>query len=126
MTPFEPSEVELELVANNDGAFFKPHIDTFIGDARKASERMLSAVYYFYAEPKAFSGGALRLYSFGTMEAREQIHRRAARANMLVVFPSWASHEVLPVSCPSGRFSDSRFNVNCWVYRHSKRTPSVV
>ena len=34
VTPFEPSKVELELVANNDGAFFKRHIDTF--DRRRA------------------------------------------------------------------------------------------
>jgi Rps23 Pro-64 3,4-dihydroxylase Tpa1-like proline 4-hydroxylase len=35
----------------------------------------------------------------------------------LVFFPSWYPHEVLPVSCPSGRFEDSRFAINCWVHR---------
>jgi len=34
-----------------------------------------------------------------------------------LMFPSWAPHEVMPVNCPSGRFADSRFAINCWVYR---------
>ena len=117
VTPFEPSKVELELVANNDGAFFKCHIDTFMGDARKASDRVLSAVYYFHAEPKAFSGGALRLYSFGMKKDEAEFVEVQPEQNTLLAFPSWASHEVLPVNCPSGRFSNSRFNVNCWVQR---------
>jgi SM-20-related protein len=124
VTPFEPSEVELELVANNDGAFFKRHIDTAIGGARKANDRMLSAVYYFHDEPKAFSGGVLRLYSFAPKEAGTNFADVQPEQNTLLAFPSWTLHEVLPVSCPSRRFSDSRFNVNCWVYRQSNRTSS--
>jgi Rps23 Pro-64 3,4-dihydroxylase Tpa1-like proline 4-hydroxylase len=118
VTPFEPSKVELELVANNDGAFFKQHIDTFMGEARQASDRVLSTVYYFHAEPKAFSGGALRLYSLDTKEDEGNFADVQPEQNMLLAFPSWALHEVLPVNCPSRRFSDSRFNVNCWVHRH--------
>jgi Rps23 Pro-64 3,4-dihydroxylase Tpa1-like proline 4-hydroxylase len=113
--------VELNLVANNDGAFFKRHIDTFMGNARTASDRVLSAVYYFYAEPKAFSGGTLRLHSFGTTEHEGAFVDVQPEQNMLLAFPSSALHEVLPISCPSKRFSDSRFNVNCWVHRHSKK-----
>ena len=126
VTPFEPSKLSLELVANNDGGFFTRHVDTNLGDTRKASDRMLSAVYYFHAEPKAFAGGALRLYAFGTKEHEENFTDVQPEQNMLLAFPSWALHEVLPVSCPSKRFSDSRFNVNCWVHRHSNRTPSQI
>ena len=118
VTSFEPSGVELELVANNDGAFFKRHVDTFMG-SRQASDRVLSTVYYFHAEPRAFSGGALRLYSFDTKEDEGNFADVQPEQNMLLAFPSWAWHEVLPVNCPSRRFSDSRFNVNCWVHRHS-------
>jgi SM-20-related protein len=124
VTPFEPSKVTLELVAHNDGAFFKRHIDTFVGDARRASNRVLSAVYYFRAEPKAFSGGALRLYPFGAREDESNFIDMEPEQNMLLAFPSWAPHEVLPVSCPTGRFSDSRFAVNFWVHRLSKRIAS--
>jgi len=119
VTSFKPYKVELELVANNDGAFFKRHIDAFMGETRQASDRMLSAVYYFHAEPKAFSGGALRLYAFDTKEDEGSFADVQPEQNTLLVFPSWALHEVLPVNCPSRRFSDSRFNVNCWVHRHS-------
>ena len=122
VTPFEPSRVELEMVANNEGAFFKRHIDTFTGNRRQASDRMLSAVYYFHAEPKAFAGGVLRLYSLDTKAHEGTFIDVQPEQNMLLAFPSWWAHEVLPVSCPSGRFSNSRFNVNCWVHRHSNRT----
>jgi SM-20-related protein len=115
--PFEPSKLKLEMVANNDGAFFKRHIDTFLGDSRKANDRLLSAVYYFHAEPKSFSGGELRLFSFGPQEDEGRFAVLQPEQNTLIAFPSWALHEVLPVSCPSRRFSDSRFNVNFWIHR---------
>ncbi len=122
VTPFEPSRLSLELVASNDGAFFTRHVDTYLGEVRKVSDRALSAVYYFHAEPKAFSGGAFRLYGFGTSKDASNFVDVQPDRNTLLAFPSWAWHEVLPVSCPSRRFSDSRFNVNCWVHRHVDRT----
>ena len=113
LTAFEVSGVELELVAHGDGAFYKRHIDTRTGGDTK-SQRVLSGVYYFNHQPKAFSGGALRLYALGD-DAQyvdiEPLH------NSLLVFPSWAPHEVMPVSRPSLAFIDSRFAVNCWMHR---------
>ena len=113
LTAFEVSQVELELMAHGDGAFYKRHLDTQTGgDAR--SRRLVSGVYYFNHRPKAFSGGALRLYAIGDDDrfiVIEPVH------NSLLVFPSWAPHEVMPVSCPSKAFVDSRFAVNCWLRR---------
>jgi SM-20-related protein len=117
VTPFVPAGVDMELVASNDGAFFKPHIDTFIGDERKTSDRLISSVYYFHTEPKAFSGGALRLYSFVKPGAESSFTDIQPEQNSLVAFPSWELHEVRPVSCPSKRFSDCRFSVNLWLLR---------
>jgi hypothetical protein len=113
MTPFETSRVELQLVAHGDGAFYRRHIDTqTTSDTQNL--RVLSGVYYLNRAPKRFSGGALRFYAIGD-EGRfvdvEPVH------NTLVVFPAWVPHEVLPVSCPSGDFMDSRFAVNCWLHR---------
>lgn len=122
VSSFEPSDVEVQLVSSNDGSFFRPHIDTFIADRRKATDRLVSAVYYFYTEPKAFTGGALRLYPFGAKEGEGNFVDIEPEQNMLIAFPSWAMHEVLPVICPSRRFADSRFNVNCWVLRSSTKT----
>ena len=114
VTPVTEPRFELELVAHNDGAFYKRHIDTqMIGDRRHI--RVLSGVYYFHTRPKAFTGGALRLYAIGDPDY-ETFTDIEPGHNTMLVFPAWAPHEVMPVSCPSQRFSDSRFAVNCWVY----------
>ena len=76
-----------------------------------------SAVYYFHRSPKSFSGGALRLYSFEASEERGTFVDIEPTNDTLVFFPSWFPHEVRPVVCPSGRFEDSRFAINCWVHR---------
>ncbi len=119
VTPFEISHIELELVAHNHGAHFQRHIDTYTTTRSKRGDRMLSAVYYFHREPKAFAGGALRLHAIGD-PPDEDGQDVAPDQNTLVVFPSWGPHEVLPVSCSSGAFEDSRFAVNCWLYRPAK------
>jgi Rps23 Pro-64 3,4-dihydroxylase Tpa1-like proline 4-hydroxylase len=112
---FAPISFELELVAHGDGAFFTRHIDTYTrGQTR---DRVISGVYYFHRQPKAFSGGELRLYALakgGQMAAFVDVQ---PDNDTLVCFPSWYPHEVLPVRCPSGRLEDSRFAVNCWVMR---------
>jgi SM-20-related protein len=114
-TPVPTPRLELQLVAHNDGAFYKRHIDTQTASERDQI-RVLSGVYYFHAEPKAFSGGALRLYAIGGKPDHDFVDVQPAH-NTLLVFPSWAPHEVMPISCPSGRFADSRFAINCWVHR---------
>jgi SM-20-related protein len=109
----DPVSIELEMVAHGDGAFFLRHADTVIRP-EMTSYRAISAIYYFHWLPKLFSGGVLRLYSIGGKEGTfvdiEPTNDR------LIFFPSWFPHEVMPVVCPSGRFEDSRFSINCWVY----------
>jgi Rps23 Pro-64 3,4-dihydroxylase Tpa1-like proline 4-hydroxylase len=117
VTPFESSEIELELAAHNDGAHFALHADTYPTGQKARGDRMLSAVHYFHTEPGGFSGGILRLHRIGGMPGDIGGADIAPEPNSLVVFPSWAPHEVLPVRCPSGAFKDSRFAVNCWIYR---------
>jgi len=117
VTPFEAPKLETELVAHGDGAFYKRHIDTQTALYDDVNQiRVLSGVYYFHAEPKAFTGGALRLYAIGSQDGENFVDIEPVR-NSLLVFPSWAPHEVMPVSCPSKRFIDSRFAINCWVHR---------
>jgi Rps23 Pro-64 3,4-dihydroxylase Tpa1-like proline 4-hydroxylase len=121
-SPFVPSKVEVELVAHGDGAFFKRHIDFMMGrGAEENSQRLVSGVYYFYKRPKGFSGGELRLYAHGTTESDARFVDLEPEWNTLIVFPSWALHEVRPVTCPSSSFIDSRFAINCWLHR-SKST----
>ena len=118
-TPFELDELELELVAHGDGAFFGRHIDIFTGaDANIGQQLILSAVYYFHAQPKGFSGGVLRLFALGSLSYKDvEFLDIEPEHDTLVVFPSWVPHEVRRVSCPSGRFADSRFAINCWFCR---------
>lgn len=115
-TPIDSPKFDIELVAHGDGAFYGRHIDTQTARYCDLDQiRVLSAVYYFYAEPKAFEGGALRLFAIGAKPA--PYIDIAPMRNSLLVFPSWAPHEVMPVSCPSNAFADSRFAINCWIVR---------
>lgn len=116
VTPFETSEVELELVAHNDGAHFTLHSDTYPSSEPTRGDRMLSAVYYFHRQPRAFEGGSLRLHRLGASPGDPGLDL-APDDNSLVVFPSWGPHEVMRVDCPSRAFADSRFAVNGWIYR---------
>lgn len=120
-----PEYVELELVADGDGAHFVRHSDIptgpgrrpLGGDAKGQQDRLLSGVYYFHREPKAFSGGALRLHRFGGVDVPEDWVDVEPEQNSFVAFPTWAPHEVRPISCPSRDFADSRLAVNAWLCR---------
>jgi SM-20-related protein len=128
VSTFVPSGLELEVTAHGDGAFYLPHVDVMTGTGRdRLADRLVSAVCYFHDEPKGFDGGGLRLHPLP-----EVVDRAAAGATTVqpeqgsaVAFSSWTPHEVLPVSCPSGRFMDSRFAINCWYLRARKRAPAA-
>lgn len=119
IAPFEPAGVQLEMVAHGDGGFYKRHVDTFTGATRSESgDRVISCVYYFFRQPKAFSGGQLRLFPpRTTANPTPQSVELPVENDSLVAFSSWMAHEVLPVSRPTPAFEDSRFSINCWVYR---------
>jgi SM-20-related protein len=86
------------------------------------SHRVISVVYYFYALPKAFAGGTLRLHSLAASGQQGTFIDIEPEYDMLVFFPAWFPHEVLPVQVPSGRFLDSRFAINCWIHRGLQRS----
>jgi len=116
--PFIPSNIEVEFVVHGDGAFFARHVDTIAHNSfHGGHRRIFSAVYYFNAMPKAFSGGAFRLYSLAASGQQGTFVDIAPNRDMLLFFPSFFPHEVLPVKCPSRQFIDSRFAINFWVHR---------
>lgn len=117
LSSFELARCEIELVAHNDGDFYMRHIDTAIAMPEANTQRALTGVLYFHALPKGYSGGQLRLYSFA--DSGEHFVDIEPERDQLVLFPAWAPHEVMPVSCPSGEFAKSRFTINCW-YRCPK------
>jgi Rps23 Pro-64 3,4-dihydroxylase Tpa1-like proline 4-hydroxylase len=115
---FAIARTELELTAHGDKAFYKTHIDTHTG-AQRAQEphyRVVSLVYYFYREPKGFSGGEIALHPFG-MDDEANVQVVEPLHNRLLAFPAITQHEVRKVSCPSGNFADSRFAINCWLHK---------
>jgi SM-20-related protein len=117
LSPFELERLELELVAHGNGAFYRRHIDTRTGESEQTTERVLSGVFYFYAPPKAYDGGELRLHSVLPPEQGGHYLDIVPEQDMLLLFPSWAPHEVRPITCPSGEFMNSRFAINCWYHR---------
>lgn len=112
-------QIECQLTAHNDGHFYKLHNDNGTPGTRA---RILSYVYYFHQEPKPFSGGELQIYHSrvenGFWVAAERSEIVTPHNNSIVFFESHHHHQVLPVTCASGAFIDSRFTVNGWV-RHA-------
>ncbi len=115
---FEVAQIETQLTAHNDGNYYKVHNDNSSEDT---STRQLTYVYYFYREPKAFSGGELAIYGppmhGGQAQAGAPYELVEPRNNSIVFFPSDYLHEVLPVQCASREFANSRFTVNGWIRR---------
>jgi SM-20-related protein len=116
--PFAPSQIEAQLTAHNDGNYYKVHNDNGSPDT---ASRELTYVYYFYREPKPFSGGELVIYDSKIQNnyyvQADTFKQVEPRNNSIVFFLSRYMHEVLPIRCPSQKFADSRFTVNGWVRR---------
>ena len=115
---FSVSHVEMQMTAHNDGAFYKVHTDA---GSEKTKTRELTYVYYFYQEPKQFSGGELKIYDT-EMQGKKVIQKENSqviepRNNSIVFFNSRCKHEVLPISCDSNEFKASRFTLNGWLRR---------
>jgi hypothetical protein len=118
---FPVGEIERQLTAHNSGGFFAPHVDT--GHALVAN-RSISCVYYFYASPRRFTGGELKLYDTWVTPtgstAAPTYTSLTPVDNSVVFFPSDAFHEVCPVRSQTDAFGDSRFAVTIW-FQQGKR-----
>lgn len=118
LSPFDIARIETQLTSSNDGEFYKIHDDN---SSEPTATRQLTYVYYFYREPKPFTGGALRMYN-NKIENHYWTRGEGFKDveplnNSIVFFFSGYEHEVLPVHCPSKAFADSRFTLNGWLSR---------
>jgi len=117
---FERVPTELHMAAHGDGQYLGRHID--IGNSMTGStvaqRRVVTLIYYFHARPGAFGGGELAVYPM-VGDIPRTIEPRADR---LVAIPSFAPHEILPVTVPGGRFADSRFALVSWLVRPQAST----
>lgn len=117
--PFHAATMEIKITASNDGDYFRAHKDNAHNLTRT---RTISFVYYFFREPKAFTGGELRIYMPQAEEDIQAGRRPSYRIitpfqNMIIFFPSSLIHEVLKVNCPSRAFADSRFTLNGHIHK---------
>ena len=115
---FTISEIESQLTVHNDGNYYKIHNDN---GSPETATRELTYVYYFYQEPKPFSGGELLIYDSKVENnyyvAAKSFQTVEPRNNSIVFFLSRYMHEVLPIRCPSQQFRHGRFTINGWVRR---------
>ena len=109
--------LEIQITAHLHGGYYKIHQDV---DGGKAANRKLTYVYYFYQQPQPFFGGDLRLYQTKITETsaiiQEKFTQIQPRNNSIIFFDSRCKHEVLPVYCPSQKFTDGRFTLNGWIH----------
>lgn len=117
IAPFDPSRITAQVSAHHDGDFYRVHRDD---GHPEVAHRVVSFAYYFHREPRAFDGGELVLYEYGTRLDHVETSASvvvAPHGNTIVFFPSAAPHEVRPVACPSQRFDTGRFAIHGWVSR---------
>jgi SM-20-related protein len=119
LPPFPVGRIECQVTASTDGSYFKVHADS--GKSEIDATRELTYVYYFNREPKAFTGGELRVYD-DAIRNDKLMRTDSFRAfeplnNSIVFFNAAIMHEVMHVHVPSQDFRDSRFTVNGWVHR---------
>lgn len=119
MPIFTVGRVECQVTASTDGDYFRPHTDQ--GKGALDTTRKLTYVYYFNREPKAFTGGDLRIYDDeyqnGKFSSTDTFQLVEPRNNSIVFFNAAIMHEVTPVQVASKNFADSRFTVNGWIHR---------
>jgi Rps23 Pro-64 3,4-dihydroxylase Tpa1-like proline 4-hydroxylase len=116
--PFDVSQIEIQLTSTNNSEFFRMHTDN---DAPQVARRLITFVYFYHREPRAFAGGELRIhdsYRSGDRTLASGPYRIVyPQQNQIVFFYSGTLHEILPVGCPTGQFADSRFTVNGWFHQ---------
>lgn len=123
---FPLQHVESQLTASNDGHYYRLHCDV---GALAPDSRVVTCVYYFFRQPRPFSGGELRLYEEleqnGRRQATTKFQSFAPVSNRMLVFPSTAFHELMPIRCPSRQFADSRFAATNWLVSSPQPNPET-
>lgn len=118
-----PGEIEVQITAHGDGAFYKPHQDGSLDPASPIHRRRVSFVYYLHAPTDdgspPFGGGDLKLYDTtlpaGTFNI-DRFTRVAPKDNRLILFDSLFVHEVCPVRLDDDNPRHRRLTVNGWVH----------
>ncbi|MEM7132593.1 MAG: 2OG-Fe(II) oxygenase [Chloroflexota bacterium] len=106
--PFSVKKISMNIAVTHNSGFSVAHLDDLDGHYK------ISYAYYFFKEPKAFTGGDFQLYDTNTTSdgaISERYTRIACRNNTIVFFPSNCFHQVTMVSSNSTAFDEGRFAV---------------
>lgn len=112
-------DFEMQIVANNDGDFYKVHSDVGVPIY---NSREITFVYYFN-RPNSFTNGLRQLYPTDSeklwspnVPEEGSVYFKPIH-NSIVFFDPRLMHQILPVTCPSKDFMDSNFTINGWIRR---------
>jgi hypothetical protein len=112
-TTVEGGGLELQATLSGEGDHYAAHRDS--GDSATAG-RLLTLVYYLHRQPRAFRGGALRLYDSDLQSGHwlgGGYTSLEPEDGTLLLFPAAAWHEIEPVTdCADP--ADGRLTVNGW------------
>lgn len=112
---------ESQLTVSSEQDYFKRHRDD---SSESVQNRVLTYVYYFSAQPQKFKGGILNMYDYvqkdDSLVAAESYISISPTNNSLILFPSWVSHEVMPVQYSGNIFRNNRFTINGWIRTDSE------
>jgi Rps23 Pro-64 3,4-dihydroxylase Tpa1-like proline 4-hydroxylase len=119
ITPPKEENYTVQMTTHAEGDFYRIHKDT-----GPQHPRVLSYIYYFHKQPKAFSGGELQLFDMDTKNdcasttftAIEPVH------NSLIVFPSEYYHQVCTVNLASEDRLLGRHTINGWLVKATRET----
>lgn len=119
MEYFDISKIEMQMTSSNNGDFFKVHPDADYNRGRgDVRNRKLTFVYYYFNDPKPFTGGELKIYEFKddkrTIHDDTKFETIVPENNMLIFFECDYWHEVEEVKCEP-KFENSRFTINSWL-----------
>jgi hypothetical protein len=106
-------DLELQATLSGTGDRYAPHRDS--GD-RSTGRRSLTLVYYLHRRPRAFRGGALRLYDSDLSSGHwlaGGYTRIEPDDGTLLLFPAAAWHEIEPVT-DCAEPVNGRLTVNGW------------
>ena len=91
MEDFDISKIEMQITSSNNGDYFRTHPDAdYVHGTSADAKRKLSFVYYYFIDPKPFTGGDLKIYEFSDKERtkfnEKEFETIVPENNMIIFF----------------------------------------
>jgi FkbM family methyltransferase len=123
---FPLGKIGRRLNVHSRTGLYEPNIET--GGASLVASGRICCVYYFFASPRRFTGGELKLYDSWVMDeghsTAPSCTTLAPADNSVVFFPYDAPHKVHPARPNSEACGDNCFAVTIWI--HEGEWPATV